>query len=255
MQRTDLDAVLAIEERAFPQPWSRSFFEKELAAPQAYCTVAVRGEDGHAELVGYAVCWRVLDEVHLLNVAVHLNHRGSAIGRRLVEHVRERPCDRRAGRLPRSAGRQRVGAPALPAIGLPRPGRPARVLRTWSGRHRHGAPPRRRAMTGGVDLAVAIGAVTLPTPVIAASGTFGYGTEFAGLVDLGAIGDQRRGSLPLRREENRPGSSSRRRDAECDRPRTSASRRSRERLPALRAAGAGRRELLGRQRRGVRRLR
>jgi dihydroorotate dehydrogenase (NAD+) catalytic subunit len=43
-------------------------------------------------------------------------------------------------------------------------------------------------MNGGVDLAVAVGAVRLPTPIIAASGTFGYGTEFAGLVDLGAIG-------------------------------------------------------------------
>jgi len=43
-------------------------------------------------------------------------------------------------------------------------------------------------MSGAVDLAVAVGAVALPTPVIAASGTFGYGTEFAGLVDLSAIG-------------------------------------------------------------------
>ncbi len=40
----------------------------------------------------------------------------------------------------------------------------------------------------GVDLATAVGAVRLPTPVIAASGTFGYGTELEGLVDLGAIG-------------------------------------------------------------------
>ena len=40
----------------------------------------------------------------------------------------------------------------------------------------------------GVDVTVAIGSVSLPTPVIAASGTFGYGTEFAGLVDLGAVG-------------------------------------------------------------------
>jgi dihydroorotate dehydrogenase (NAD+) catalytic subunit len=40
----------------------------------------------------------------------------------------------------------------------------------------------------GVDLAVDVGAVVLPTPVIAASGTFGYGTEFAELVDLSAIG-------------------------------------------------------------------
>jgi dihydroorotate dehydrogenase (NAD+) catalytic subunit len=40
----------------------------------------------------------------------------------------------------------------------------------------------------GVDTAVAVGAVRLPNPVIAASGTFGYGTEFAGLLDLGAVG-------------------------------------------------------------------
>jgi dihydroorotate dehydrogenase (NAD+) catalytic subunit len=39
-----------------------------------------------------------------------------------------------------------------------------------------------------VDSRVAIGAVTLPNPVIAASGTFGYGLEFAGLVDLSALG-------------------------------------------------------------------
>jgi dihydroorotate dehydrogenase (NAD+) catalytic subunit len=39
-----------------------------------------------------------------------------------------------------------------------------------------------------VDCRVRLGAVELPNPVIAASGTFGYGTEFAGLVDLGAIG-------------------------------------------------------------------
>src|SRR5437870_5452688 len=96
MQRADLDAVLAIEDRAFPQPWSRSFFEKELAASQAACTVAVGGGDGRAagvapkvepKILGYSVCWRVLDELHLLNVAVHPEHRGGAIGRRLVEAV------------------------------------------------------------------------------------------------------------------------------------------------------------------------
>jgi dihydroorotate dehydrogenase (NAD+) catalytic subunit len=42
--------------------------------------------------------------------------------------------------------------------------------------------------THAVDLSVDVGAVRLPNPVIAASGTFGYGTEFSGLVDLGAIG-------------------------------------------------------------------
>jgi ribosomal-protein-alanine N-acetyltransferase len=87
MRRTDLDAVLAIEQRAFPQPWSRGFFEKELAAPQARCTIATRSDGDTDVLVGYTVAWRVLDEVHLLNVAVHDGHRGAAIGRRLLEHV------------------------------------------------------------------------------------------------------------------------------------------------------------------------
>lgn len=41
---------------------------------------------------------------------------------------------------------------------------------------------------GGVDTRVTVGSVTLPNPVIAASGTFGYGLEFAGIVDLAAIG-------------------------------------------------------------------
>jgi dihydroorotate dehydrogenase (NAD+) catalytic subunit len=39
-----------------------------------------------------------------------------------------------------------------------------------------------------VETAVAVGAVRLPNPVIAASGTFGYGSEFADLVDLSVLG-------------------------------------------------------------------
>lgn len=41
---------------------------------------------------------------------------------------------------------------------------------------------------GGVDLSVQIGAVRLRNPILAASGTFGYGLEFAHLVDLNALG-------------------------------------------------------------------
>jgi dihydroorotate dehydrogenase (NAD+) catalytic subunit len=41
---------------------------------------------------------------------------------------------------------------------------------------------------GPVDLSVNIGALRLRNPIIAASGTFGYGLEFAPLVDLDTIG-------------------------------------------------------------------
>ena len=41
---------------------------------------------------------------------------------------------------------------------------------------------------GAVDLTVEVGAVRLANPVIAASGTFGYGVEFANLTDLNRLG-------------------------------------------------------------------
>jgi dihydroorotate dehydrogenase (NAD+) catalytic subunit len=39
-----------------------------------------------------------------------------------------------------------------------------------------------------VDLTVQVGALRLPNPILAASGTFGYGLEFAHLVDLSRLG-------------------------------------------------------------------
>jgi dihydroorotate dehydrogenase (NAD+) catalytic subunit len=41
---------------------------------------------------------------------------------------------------------------------------------------------------GSVDLSVNVGALRLTNPIIAASGTFGYGVEFAHLVDLNRLG-------------------------------------------------------------------
>jgi len=43
-------------------------------------------------------------------------------------------------------------------------------------------------MTTPVDLSVTLAGIRLKNPVLAASGTFGYGVEFAGLVDLNRLG-------------------------------------------------------------------
>ena len=87
MARSDLDAVMAIEQRVFVQPWSRAFFEKELATEFATLRVAVEPHrDGDAP-IGYSVYWRVTDEVHLLNVAVHPNRQHLGVGRILVDAV------------------------------------------------------------------------------------------------------------------------------------------------------------------------
>lgn len=87
MRRDDLPAVLEIERRSFAQPWSRAFFEKELATPFARLVVAEEHGGPASAIVGYTCRWRVTDEVHLLNVAVHPERRGRSIGRLLVEAV------------------------------------------------------------------------------------------------------------------------------------------------------------------------
>jgi len=87
MRRDDLAAVLEIEKRVFPQPWSRAFFEKELSTAFARLVVALDEQEARATIVGYSCRWRVADEVHLLNLAVHPQRRGSGIGRVLAEAV------------------------------------------------------------------------------------------------------------------------------------------------------------------------
>ena len=89
LTREDLPAVLEIERRSFGQPWSRAFFEKELSTPFARLVAAVDEGAPRPCLAGYTCRWRVTDEVHLLNVAVHPEYRGTGIGRRLVEAVLE----------------------------------------------------------------------------------------------------------------------------------------------------------------------
>jgi len=87
MRREDLPAVLDIERRSFAQPWSRAFFEKELATPFARLVVAVEEAVPRPQVIGYTCRWRVTDEVHLLNVAVHPERRGLGHGRALVGAV------------------------------------------------------------------------------------------------------------------------------------------------------------------------
>jgi len=43
-------------------------------------------------------------------------------------------------------------------------------------------------VTSDIDLAVQLGRLRLPNPILVASGTFGYAREMAGLVDLGRLG-------------------------------------------------------------------
>jgi len=83
MQSSHLDAVLAIEQVSFATPWSRESFLGEISNRVSRQFVFKLGES----LVGYLCFWVVLDEAHLMNIAIHPNHRGSGYGKHLMDHL------------------------------------------------------------------------------------------------------------------------------------------------------------------------
>ena len=86
---SDIDAVEAIELRAYPTPWSRSMFASELAKPTSICIGAFEGD----ELVGYMINSRYVDAWHVMNVAVDPDHQRRGIATALIRRLFELTSD------------------------------------------------------------------------------------------------------------------------------------------------------------------
>lgn len=82
---------MEIESVSFPTPWSRRMFEEEVGRRFSHSVAAVADPGG--EVLGYAICWTVAEESHLLNIAVRPESRGMGIGASLL-----RECIRRGAR-------------------------------------------------------------------------------------------------------------------------------------------------------------
>ncbi|HBX68787.1 MAG TPA: ribosomal-protein-alanine N-acetyltransferase [Chloroflexi bacterium] len=81
MRVDDLPQVQAIDEISFSNPWPKNAYRFELLENlNGYCWVAEA--DGH--IVGVIVCWLILDEMHIATIAVHPDHRGQGIGKKMV---------------------------------------------------------------------------------------------------------------------------------------------------------------------------
>jgi len=75
----DVEAALAMEEVAQPQPWTERIFNDELSAENRTYLVA---DDG--AVCGYGGVMLMGDEAHITNLLVAPDHRGQGIGRRLM---------------------------------------------------------------------------------------------------------------------------------------------------------------------------
>jgi [ribosomal protein S18]-alanine N-acetyltransferase len=81
----DLDAIDAIEKRAYVTPWSRSMFASELGKRSSICLGAFDGE----RLIGYVVNARYVEAWHVMNVAVDPDYRRRGVAGHLLERLFE----------------------------------------------------------------------------------------------------------------------------------------------------------------------
>jgi ribosomal-protein-alanine N-acetyltransferase len=81
----DLDEVLAIEEASFNNPTTRQWYESELQRPDVCFVFVIRTNE--ARVAGFCAFWRVVDQIHINNLAVHPAWRREGLGRRLLASV------------------------------------------------------------------------------------------------------------------------------------------------------------------------
>jgi ribosomal-protein-alanine N-acetyltransferase len=107
----ELDGILALDALCFHRPWTRADYERELADPVRCFLYVARAAEGH--VVAYCSFWRIFDEVHVNNFAVHPGWRRQGLGQRLLAYVL---CEAEALGAPRAT--LEVRASNVPAIAL-----------------------------------------------------------------------------------------------------------------------------------------
>lgn len=83
MNVTDIEDVIAVEQSAYPFPWTRGNFLDSLDS--GYEAWVLRDEDGR--LLGYFLMMHAVEEVHLLNITVRPDRQGQGLGRKLLDKL------------------------------------------------------------------------------------------------------------------------------------------------------------------------
>lgn len=83
MKLKDLEAVAAIENASFHDPWPLRSFLTELQENRLAVYLIARNAEG--EVIGYLGAWIIIDEVHITTLAVTLPYRRQGIASRLVD--------------------------------------------------------------------------------------------------------------------------------------------------------------------------
>lgn len=78
-----LREVLEIETVSFPHPWTRALFEREINFSLSHFFVMLI----EGRIAGYGGYWQVLDEGHIVSLAVHPGYRRQGLGRAALQFL------------------------------------------------------------------------------------------------------------------------------------------------------------------------
>ena len=85
MKKEYIDDVFEIDKASVPIPWSKNSIEEEMNNMLSKFIVAKDDE----KVVGFAMCWFIMDECHIGNIAVQPEYRNQGIATQLLDNLLE----------------------------------------------------------------------------------------------------------------------------------------------------------------------
>lgn len=87
MRKEDIFQVSQIEKLSFPTPWSCGIFSSELDKKNLTFYYVMEYQD---EVIAYTGYWKLVNEAHLVNLAVYPAFRRKGLGSKLLKYVLEK---------------------------------------------------------------------------------------------------------------------------------------------------------------------
>ena len=84
MIEADIDEIVEIENLCFTIPWARFSFLNELMSNKFAHYHVIRF---NSRIIGYLGLWKVIDEGHITNIAIHPDYRRIGMASKLLEYI------------------------------------------------------------------------------------------------------------------------------------------------------------------------
>jgi [ribosomal protein S18]-alanine N-acetyltransferase len=84
MDESDISGVCSIESASFSLPWSKDLFLRDLKVNKSATFITAK-ENG--KVVGYGGFWLLIDEINIVNLAVHPDCRRKGLGKEILTEL------------------------------------------------------------------------------------------------------------------------------------------------------------------------